>query len=293
MATKNLGLVQALHSGTSAPANTKMLFFDEGEDKLKYYDQALGEWALLTPERKAKILTADYTAQPDENTLILFATSNDVNLSLPDPALTPYQEVRVSFVATGYDTVNEQYYSAKVTGEIFPGSDNGTGAKEFFFCNDKGSIVFSTVIYKSVPKNDGSGEYLWLGVEAIPFPGYMGSYADEAELNSILPVALPRWYVMVESTGSFWRWDRDSEAWVDTGAASLIFDVHKHGSLTLAAGGTDVFFDSPFAHTPSVVMLNAYDEDGNQMSVKYKNLTVNGFTVYVPKDGTLHYIVEL
>lgn len=47
MTTKNLGLVQAIHSGTTAPNNTKMLWYDENSSILKIYNNPTTVWERL------------------------------------------------------------------------------------------------------------------------------------------------------------------------------------------------------------------------------------------------------
>lgn len=47
--TKNLGLIKAIHVGTTPPNNQKMIWFDDnpGVKLHKYYDFVAGDWALL------------------------------------------------------------------------------------------------------------------------------------------------------------------------------------------------------------------------------------------------------
>jgi len=50
MAQKNLGIVKAIHVGTTEPTNTNMLWFDSntGINKHKYYNQVLSIWMYLS-----------------------------------------------------------------------------------------------------------------------------------------------------------------------------------------------------------------------------------------------------
>ena len=49
MPSKNLGLVKAIHSGLTPPANTKLIWFDENINLHKYFDVIVNDWVLLKP----------------------------------------------------------------------------------------------------------------------------------------------------------------------------------------------------------------------------------------------------
>jgi len=69
MPTVNLGIVRAIHIGTTSPSNTQMLWYDTnpGVNIHKYYNVVSGQWVPLAEETQRKAAVIDYvdiTAAP-------------------------------------------------------------------------------------------------------------------------------------------------------------------------------------------------------------------------------------
>jgi len=65
-------------------------------------------------------------------------------------------------------------------------------------------------------------------------PNNKGIFADESALTTAYPTGTAGWYATVLSTDSFWFWDADTNAWVDSETDSSLF-LRKDGSVALTA----------------------------------------------------------
>lgn len=52
MSTENLGIVAAIHVGSTAPTNTKMIWYNTGDDLHYYYNIGTASWELLRSTKK-------------------------------------------------------------------------------------------------------------------------------------------------------------------------------------------------------------------------------------------------
>ena len=80
---KNLGLIQALYSGLSAPDNTKLIWFDENVSKHKVYDVLTSTWMLLSDIKTSsftfeKVSKASITNPASGYVCIFVATDDDI-----------------------------------------------------------------------------------------------------------------------------------------------------------------------------------------------------------------------
>ena len=97
LVTTNLGLVRAIQSGTTAPSNIKMLWYNEnvGENRLYYYDTAISTWVPLTT---GEIIT------PSTKTGDYFSYDKTFR-HLPITGTSNFFFYKDTFPATSYDKI--------------------------------------------------------------------------------------------------------------------------------------------------------------------------------------------
>ncbi len=77
MAIKNLGTIRAIHIGSSAPTNTKMLWYDTTVDRHKFYNILTSQWEDLGP-----IIDKVSTTNADATTIFQITIADDTIVSV-------------------------------------------------------------------------------------------------------------------------------------------------------------------------------------------------------------------
>lgn len=148
----NLGQISAFYSGTSAPANTTILWYDTtpGINKQKYYDKVAGAWVLLATGGGAQVIVEDVLTSTNTTTAlsanqgrILNNLINSVNSTLSGNLNTSNQNI------TALQTSNSNLNSRVTVLENGQGSSGisgsyGSANQTVVFTTSAGSVTAAT-----------------------------------------------------------------------------------------------------------------------------------------------------
>ena len=128
--TQNLGIVKAIHIGTSAPTNLQMLWYDTTVNEHKYYNVVTGIWTSLIGGGNASVISVQgkvgvVTLDSDEITegvVNLYYTNNrfDASFAAKDTDDLTEGATNKYFTATAFDAE----FGTKTTDDLTEGSTN-------------------------------------------------------------------------------------------------------------------------------------------------------------------------
>jgi hypothetical protein len=159
MATKNLGWIKAIKSGTTAPTNEEMLWYDtnltDSSCKVKYYDSTEGDWVLMSKDfsdhfkivdgvvyLNVDLITAE--SESDDSSDYYQITAND------DGSIVDWSE---SLYSISYDSSTGESVCTALSD--WEGTDLTWPTLQPFYLFEEGCDALAAV-------NSGSGDYVYI-----------------------------------------------------------------------------------------------------------------------------------